>query len=409
MTFFSVVRLACAFTAGAALASSAAAQSARELLDRAAASVAETDTLIAQGWFRGVGAGANMKVQVEARMAMERLDGDDPMGFRLAVDATVAKPMFDDDVSLLRITYDGETFTQLNARTGEAAYSGPYNDAGRRYTGFTSVLWGRFHFDDPDAFRLKDGQRAEAADEATVAGIPCRVIEVWDADNQTPRPDRRLFIGAEDWFPRRVEILSEAGEAEGASVFEVSGVRRNVEVSPRLFEASPGGDAHAAKPEPQAGRAAAPAPRGAAKGLLAVGAEAPGWTLPSADGDARRLADYRGKVVVLDFWATWCAPCRLAMPALQELHEQWSDEGVVVLGVATDETGDPAAYMRKMDYDYPVLLEGERIKDAYRVQALPTLYVIGPDGTVLHAERGFHKGFERRLAAIFEGVEGGYD
>lgn len=71
------------------------------------------------------------------------------------------------------------------------------------------------------------------------------------------------------------------------------------------------------------------------------------------------------------------------MPKLQRLHEQFAERGVVVLGIATWETGDPAAFMQENGYTYPLLMDGDDVALAYEVQGLPTLHIIGPDGAFL--------------------------
>src|SRR4030095_6782959 len=101
--------------------------------------------------------------------------------------------------------------------------------------------------------------------------------------------------------------------------------------------------------------------------LLPVGQTAPDWRLTDPAGKVRTLADYRGKVVVLDFWATWCETCAEIMPRMQKLHDKLADKGVVVLGVNTWEKGDPIAFMKKKRLTYDVLLKGEEVTETYRV------------------------------------------
>ena len=137
--------------------------------------------------------------------------------------------------------------------------------------------------------------------------------------------------------------------------------------------------------------------------LLAVGAAAPDWTLKDAQGRPHRLSDYRGKVVVMDFWAVWCIPCHRAMPALQKLHDELSGRGVVVLGISTFEKGgDPARLMKDRRYTYGLLLEGESIAEAYGVVGLPTIYVVGVDGRIIHAGGGANEVAEQRRRTFIE-------
>jgi peroxiredoxin len=123
-------------------------------------------------------------------------------------------------------------------------------------------------------------------------------------------------------------------------------------------------------------------------GLLAVGDPAPDWTLRDAEGTAHSLSKYRGRVVVLDFWATWCTLCSKVMPRMEKLHQKYGERGVVVFGVSSFETGDPVALMKKKKCTYGLLLKGEEIAPAYGVETLPVVCVIGPDGRVVYSHAG---------------------
>jgi thiol-disulfide isomerase/thioredoxin len=91
---------------------------------------------------------------------------------------------------------------------------------------------------------------------------------------------------------------------------------------------------------------------------------------------------WRGKVVVADFWATWCGPCRASSPNVQILHEQFrSDPGVLVVAVhADDNVADPGAYLAEHEYTYPLVAKGGEVADAFGVNALPTFVVLDQSG-----------------------------
>lgn len=134
-------------------------------------------------------------------------------------------------------------------------------------------------------------------------------------------------------------------------------------------------------------------------GLLAIGDPAPDWKLNDSEGKTHSLSDYRGQVVVLDFWATWCGPCSKVMPRMEKLHQKYKDQGVVVFGVNSWETGDPVALMNKKGCTYKLLLKGEEIAPAYGVTSLPVVCVIGVDGKVIY----FHAGPDQKnLAELIE-------
>jgi peroxiredoxin len=116
------------------------------------------------------------------------------------------------------------------------------------------------------------------------------------------------------------------------------------------------------------------------------------FALRDVAGNEVRLADYRGQVIVLDFWATWCAPCRVAIPDLVELYERYRDRGLVVLGVSVD---DPATrlepFMRELHMSYPVLIGDGRydLQEAFGpLIGFPTSFVITRDGKICRRHTG---------------------
>jgi thiol-disulfide isomerase/thioredoxin len=133
--------------------------------------------------------------------------------------------------------------------------------------------------------------------------------------------------------------------------------------------------------------------------LLPVGEAAPNWQLTDAEGQTHSLSEYRGKVVVMDFWATWCGPCAEVMPRMQKLYEKYQDKGVVIFGVNSFEKNDPVELMKKKHYSYGLLLKGEEIAAAYKVVSLPVVYVIGADGRVIYCHEGAG---DQNLASLIE-------
>jgi thiol-disulfide isomerase/thioredoxin len=113
---------------------------------------------------------------------------------------------------------------------------------------------------------------------------------------------------------------------------------------------------------------------------------APDFTLQSLDGTSMRLSDFRGKAVLLNFWATWCGPCKIEMPWFIELQKQYQAQGLQIVGVAMDDSSkeDIAKFAQEMGVNYPVLLGKEAVGDAYGgVPALPESFFIGRDGKIV--------------------------
>jgi cytochrome c biogenesis protein CcmG/thiol:disulfide interchange protein DsbE len=111
---------------------------------------------------------------------------------------------------------------------------------------------------------------------------------------------------------------------------------------------------------------------------------APGFTLETLQGTSLSLADLQGKAVVLNFWATWCLPCRVEMPALEQTWLDWQDEGLIIVAVNLQESpGRVADYAEELGLTFPVLLDQDAsIFQQYQVQLYPTTFFIGRDGVI---------------------------
>jgi thiol-disulfide isomerase/thioredoxin len=125
-------------------------------------------------------------------------------------------------------------------------------------------------------------------------------------------------------------------------------------------------------------------------GALEAGEPAPAFDLEAFDGSPVDLESLRGKVVVLNFWATWCGPCRAELPLLDALHAEHADDGVVVLGVNIDRKPHKAAAVwRRLGLEMPNAWDDQqKVVAAYDPPAMPTTYVIDPEGTLRWVEEG---------------------
>jgi len=116
----------------------------------------------------------------------------------------------------------------------------------------------------------------------------------------------------------------------------------------------------------------------------AVQADAPDFAIPDLDGKPLALTNYRGKVVLLDFWATWCTPCREEIPHFVELQEKYREQGLQVIGISMDDDAKPVReFYQKFRMNYPVALGTTQVAEAYGgVLGLPILFLIGRDGRI---------------------------
>jgi peroxiredoxin len=116
------------------------------------------------------------------------------------------------------------------------------------------------------------------------------------------------------------------------------------------------------------------------------GVSAPDFTLPDLNGKMVSLADYRGRVVLLNIWATWCAPCVEEMPSMEKLHQELKDEKFVILAGSIDESGADVVrpFMKKHKLNFPALIDSAGVlKNLYRTTGVPESFIIDKQGRIL--------------------------
>ena len=139
-------------------------------------------------------------------------------------------------------------------------------------------------------------------------------------------------------------------------------------------------------------------------GLLPKGSLIQDWEL-TGPSEIRRMADYRGKVVLFDFWGTWCAPCIRAMPHLEAMYQKYKDKGLVVVGISVNESedADPIRFAKAKGVTYEILGKGEPIMGRFgKMNGFPTLYLLDKKGKVVHAETGLREGAYTEIEKMIE-------
>jgi len=137
----------------------------------------------------------------------------------------------------------------------------------------------------------------------------------------------------------------------------------------------------------------------AASSLAAGGMEgqpAPDFALKSSTGENMRLSEYRGDVVMINFWATWCGPCRQEMPLLDELYSRYQRVGFNLLGVnIDDDSGRAMDMIEDLGVNFPVLFDARKeVSKLYDVEAMPVTVIVDRDGTVRYVHHGYKPGYE---------------
>ncbi len=121
---------------------------------------------------------------------------------------------------------------------------------------------------------------------------------------------------------------------------------------------------------------------------------APNFVLNDGNGKPVQLSDYRGKVVMLDFWATWCGPCREEIPGYVKLYGKYKDKGLVVLGVSLDSGGWGVVkpFMKEFKIDYPVVIANQQVIANYGgIPAIPTTFIIDQEGNIVDKVVGYRE------------------
>jgi peroxiredoxin len=140
-------------------------------------------------------------------------------------------------------------------------------------------------------------------------------------------------------------------------------------------------------------------------GPLRQGSVAPDFTLPDLEGQRVSLSEWRGRPVLINFWATWCGPCELEMPTIQAAYEAHQDDGLVVLAVAVDDTeGNVKRFFQKRDLTIRPLMDDGSASRAYQVFGLPTSFLVQEDGKIAAVHAGLLT--ERKLEEYLRQFEG---
>lgn len=254
--------------------------------------------------------------------------------------------------------------------------------------------------------------------DAVLNGDECKVVEYTVALEFPPREEGEKpstmtlkqvrHVGAVDLLPRKIDskVAYSGPMAEEMNASSFVGIYTNVKANtnPKANQFTLNqidGYSNADASPSELGVPSNEPP----KMKFAAGDAAPDFNLKNPDGSATTLASLKGKVVLLDFWATWCGPCIAAMPSIQRLHDKYEGKPVAILGVNTWERGaaDRAQkFMEKNKYSYGLLLKGDELAEAYGISGIPTLVLIGPDGKIIHIGVGFGPDEEKHLTEMID-------
>jgi thiol-disulfide isomerase/thioredoxin len=371
------------------------------IMRQADEALAKVQSLSFTASLRGVGGKATRTPAVDAAVQISR-QAKDPLGWKFAVEGTAVKA--GGEAQPLHTTYDGKVVRSVRARDKQVIEAAASNSTEPMQDGAGWVLTWLLRWPDMVHRGFSDPEMTFSAryeGKMDIGGEMCDVVYVDYSEMSDPTLfDAWWYIAERDSLPRRVEMhFIENAAGDGFTVVTLSELSTSGTVDPGAFVlATPEGFEVVQPKEPPklVGRQAG------ARAGIPVGDIAPDWTLKDLDGNEHTLSNYRGKIVIMDFWATWCGPCVLAMPGVQALHEKYKDSGVVVFGMNCWESGDPAAFMKEKGFTYTTLLNADPVAQAYMVSGIPMFYIIGPDGRVMNSFVGYDANMEERIGALIE-------
>lgn len=244
----------------------------------------------------------------------------------------------------------------------------------------------------------------------TISGqkIACTVVEAGDpnftssAKSQSYRKlwiDSARFLVLREQHRMRNQVRVGATMESNISV-EYSVAKINEAVAPSLFTFTPPAGAKLVDE--------LNTPFRAPKRANWAGKDALAFTLKDLEGNALEFASLKGKVVLLDFWASWCGPCVAELPHIEQLHKDFKDKGLVVLGINDEELEIAKSYVKEKGYTFKTLIdEGRAVARLYEVNGIPQVLLIGRDGKIKLHEIGYGEGREKDLRVAVEKVLNG--
>jgi len=393
------------------------------LLKQADKALREAPSLSLKVTARGIGAKAirTPEVHAEVKLAKAGKKADFPWLFRVEgstawTDASriAQAPKGKDAIELpaageakFTTAFDGKVVRTLRDKL---SIEGPWrvrDESMREGAGFALVWLERWPELITDPFSGEPALKTRLEGVGSVDGTPCDIVYVDYSDLNDPTLfDGWWHLAQSDHLPRRIELNFRENAGDGFAIISITPDSSATFDAESFALAAPEGYTVRQAKEPERASRSARGGGGGGGGEagppIKVGDLAPDFSLEDPQGKLHNLSDYRGKVVLLDFWATWCGPCRAAMPGMQKLHEKFGEKGLVVLGMNSWENDDPVAFMKDQGFTYQLLLKADEAAAKYMVTGIPTFYLIGPDGRIVDGSVGFDRNAEERLGAKIE-------
>jgi thiol-disulfide isomerase/thioredoxin len=342
------------------------AENGRQILERSAAALRATQTVEYDFVF---GHPADPTGYATGRTLMRRA-GDAKDGWIRVIGHVRAQPQFKRTEERFDYGLDGERARLANLTGG--VYSEAPRGAGANALALNAVYGYLTEFIEAKPLwkELESAKEIEVLDPETVDGVLCDVVRTtYDAGGR--QVEVIWSISRNDSLPRRGRWVNNS-YSSGSMTFTMTNLRRDRELKAQDFVPV---------------SAASLKRVAASKELVAIGEEVPDWELATVDGGRLGSKGLEGKIVVLDFWNTWCFICRAIAPQTRALAREIGDD-VQFVGVNLFETGDAAAYWRTSGARYPAVLAGESLASMLDVASQPAVAVIDGRGRLRYTEVG---------------------
>lgn len=128
------------------------------------------------------------------------------------------------------------------------------------------------------------------------------------------------------------------------------------------------------------------------------------FTLTTIDNEEITLSKLKGKVVLIDFWTTWCSPCKNSIPVFAKLYNKFHEQGFIVLGIGLEEKTPLENYRNQHNIPYPILIGNKEVARAYGVQAIPHIFIIDKKGKIRKTQLGFSPGLEAEFETLIDSL-----
>lgn len=349
------------------------------ILAAADSAVEQFRTVIYDAHRRGI-SGDGSPYDVAARVHLSRLPDSNDVGFKVRIETSKMILAYDGERSLL-IQPQKKLVWQIDSIATFAQ-----NLDGRVEGGLVNMLFRRAPFGGMVPNARYDGT-------GSVNGVQCHRITVRTPDNDLLTDQiAEYYFGVADHVLRMRQAAAKYSGNSASDTLTISDMRLNVPIADSMFAV-----------KIPAGYTFEILARNYTQPVLGVGSKAPEWTLPDTTGASLSLADLKGRIVVLDFWYIGCPPCVRSMPKLAKLHERFSRQGVVFMGInTTDEPAKALEFVRRKGFNYSFAFNGRSVADAYKVSAFPTMFVVGKDGTINFVHEGDGDDLEKVLEEAIE-------